>query len=139
MLKIISKTKETNASEFLFKKDRMIVITNHCNLNCGGCSQLIGQFTKNQLWNITLEDLEKSIQLLKKNPSKHPITIFGGEPTLHPQWNEIVKLLKSHTPTNFKITTNGRLGHKSKKEGYGLISLWHDKYTDIVGGIFKIN
>lgn len=118
-------------SEHLMSKGRMIVITNVCNLNCGGCCQLVGHFTKEQLWFIDLQELERDIKLLKQHPSlcNQPITIFGGEPTLHPQWDEIVKLLKSHAPTVFWINSNGRLGHKRYQKEDNLV-WWVDLHPD---------
>ena len=120
MLKIKSKI-----SEHLASKGREIVITNVCNLNCGGCCQLVGQFKKDKLWFITLDELELAIQLLEKypptDPAKQPITIFGGEPTLHPQWDEILQKLKNHAPTVFWINTNGRLGHKRYQKEDNLV------------------
>lgn len=116
-------TKEKSTSEMLMLKDRMIVVTNVCNLNCGGCSQLIGHFKKNQLWFIEIEDLESQIEILEKYPNKEnrPITIFGGEPTLHPKWNEIISILKSHKNSIFWINTNGRAGHKRYQKEDNLV------------------
>ena len=129
MLKIDQKHKKS-ISQHLSEKGRQIVITNLCNLNCGGCCQLIGHFKKEQLWNITLEELENNIKLLEKFPNQHaPITIFGGEPTLHPEWDEIVKLLKSHAPTIFWVNTNGRLGHKRYQKEDNLV-WWVDLHPD---------
>lgn len=134
MLKIEPKpnTKTTpTTSEHLKSKGRMIVITNVCNLNCGGCCQLIGHFEKKQLWFLSLGELHKNIRLLTKYPSdcNQPITIFGGEPTLHPQWNEIMVILKSYAPTIFWVNTNGRLGHKRYQKEGNLV-WWVDLHPD---------
>lgn len=130
MLKVF---KKQDIAERLLKKNREIVITNVCNLNCGGCCQLVGQFQKDQLWFITLEELEINIKILKKYPPKNspmsPITIFGGEPTLHPEWDRIIKILKKHAPTNFWINTNGRLGHKRYQKEDNIV--WYvDRHPD---------
>lgn len=109
----------------LLSKGREIVITNVCNLSCGGCCQMVGRFSKDQLWFISLEELDKSIQLLNKFPSKDssksPITIFGGEPTLHPKWDDIIQLLKGYSSNIFWINTNGRLGHKRYQKEDNLV------------------
>lgn len=131
MLKVQSNKK--SLPDQLMSKAREIVVTNVCNLTCGGCCQLIGQFRKNQLWFIEIEELERCINILKKYPStatgKQPITIFGGEPTLHPKWNEIVKMLRSHAPTEFWINTNGRLGHERYQKDGNLV-WWVDLHPD---------
>lgn len=123
---------EGTIPEQLRAKSREIVITNICNLNCGGCCQLIGHFRKDQLWFITLEELEREIRILERHPPKlgaTPITIFGGEPTLHPQWDEIVAMLRRHAPTVFWINTNGRLGHQRYQKDGNLV-WWVDLHPD---------
>lgn len=116
-------------SKHLLWKARMIVITNACNMHCGGCNQLIGNFTKDQIWFIDPEQLQRQINLLKKYPNHEQpqITIFGGEPTLHPQWNHIVSILKSHAPQPFWINSNGRLGHK-RYQAEDNLYWWVDKH-----------
>lgn len=122
-----------NISEHLVSKGRQIVITNVCNLNCGGCGQLIGHFPKDKLWFISLDELDKTICILKKhpvsNPRNKPITIFGGEPTLHPKWNELIAMLKKHAPTEFWINTNGRLGHQ-RYQREGNLLYWVDLHPE---------
>jgi hypothetical protein len=130
MLKV---SRQPTVADHLLGKQRQIVITNVCNLNCGGCNQLIGNFAKDQLWFIPLEELEQSIGLLERypatKPENHPITIFGGEPTLHPKWKEIVAMLKRHAPTVFWINTNGRLGHQRYQKEDNLV-FWVDLHPE---------
>jgi hypothetical protein len=117
----------------LLNKQRMIVVTNVCNLHCGGCCQLVGHFPKDKLWFISLEELDKNIRLLKKHPAgatkNQPITIFGGEPTLHPKWKELISLLKSHAPNEFWVNTNGRLGHHRYQKEDNLV-YWVDLHPE---------
>lgn len=127
MLKVSEEDKKVRNQ--LLSKSIEIVITNVCNLNCGGCCQLVGHFRKDQLWFISLEELEKAIQLAKKYSANKPITIFGGEPTLHPDWNKIVSILKSHAPSIFWINTNGRLGHQRYQKEDNLV-WWVDLHPD---------
>lgn len=131
MLKITPQ--KPDVSKHLLSKGRQIVITNVCNLNCGGCGQLIGHFNKDQLWFISLDELEKNIRSLEQHPpTDHKniqITIFGGEPTLHPQWDDIVAVLKRHAPTVFWINTNGRLGHQRYHKEDNLV-WWVDLHPE---------
>lgn len=46
MLKFLPTNIAKNIQDHLLRKGRMIVVTNVCNMNCGGCCQLIGQFKK---------------------------------------------------------------------------------------------
>jgi hypothetical protein len=122
-----------NIPQHLRRKGRQIVITNVCNMNCGGCVQLIGHFPKEKLWFMSIEDIDKNIRLLKKymegSHECSPISIFGGEPTLHPQWDELIALLKNYKPTIFWINTNGRLGHKRYQKEENLV-YWVDLHPD---------
>ena len=97
------------------KRPPYITITNVCNLHCGGCSQLCGHFEKEQLWFIDLDQLKTNIETMGKYISKK-IWIFGGEPTLHPKFNEIKEILYSYEDYNFIIFYNGRLHDISKCE-----------------------
>lgn len=86
------------------------MITNICNLTCGGCHQFCGHFSKEKLWYSDLKEIDRCIQYLK--PYNKLIQIFGGEPTIHPQWKEILDLLLSYTDIHFRVSTNGLHGHK---------------------------
>jgi organic radical activating enzyme len=106
-----------SADKHMAQKITHIVITNVCNLTCGGCHQHCGNFEKSQLWFISLEDFSQCIELLKlpENCLSFPnpnyitkISIFGGEPTMHPQWDELFDIMKSHDNILFRVSTNGR-------------------------------
>lgn len=102
----------TPVAEHLQRKRWLIPITNACNLSCGNCAQLCGHFTPDKIWHLSLSQLDQAIQQLK--PFARPcneVTIFGGEPTIHPQWEQVVELVHSHAPMQFRVNTNGRLGH----------------------------
>jgi organic radical activating enzyme len=105
-----------NTSSHLQHKRWLIPITNACNLSCGGCAQLCGHFPPEKIWHLTLDELNKLIELIKPftGPEKNwnEVTIFGGEPTVHKQWDQIPDLLAQHAPMQFRINTNGRLGQE---------------------------
>lgn len=103
----------------LNRKCTQILITNVCNLSCGGCNQLCGHFPKEKLWFISLEDLKMSISAvliradiwwkLPDFPEKNKfIALYGGEPTLHPDWEGILEVLYSYSDVPFMVFTNGR-------------------------------
>ena len=78
-------------------------------MSCGGCSQLCGNFDKDQLWFMSVDEIRKAIDVMGKYVNK-TIWIFGGEPTIHPQFSEIKNLLYSYDGKyDFIIFTNGRL------------------------------
>jgi organic radical activating enzyme len=103
--------KHKELKNVLFERPPYITITNVCNLSCGGCSQLCGNFKKDQLWFISLDQLKTNIDLISKFISKK-IWIFGGEPTLHPKFEEIKEILYSYKDCEFVIFTNGRIHKK---------------------------
>ena len=91
-------------SEHLVAKKPLILITNKCNLCCGGCNQFCPNFRPEQRWSISLEQLQENIETLSMF---YPhIEIFGGEPTIHPEWDRIRELFWSFPHIDFRIFTN---------------------------------
>lgn len=117
MLKIKIKKSETELH--LNNKFYSINVTNACNLTCGGCNQLCGLFPKEKIWFISLNQLEKSIlgfiEYKKQNWGRSDYKeenkfcgLYGGEPTIHPQFDKIIEILYSYEDMPFCIYTNGR-------------------------------
>lgn len=94
-------------------------ITDSCNLRCSYC---MPNGLNKQVTNLSLDDIKLICSKLSQfGISKVKIT--GGEPLIHPQIDEIVKLLKNiDSITEVTITTNGvNLDqHIDKFERYGL-------------------
>lgn len=85
-----------------------IAITNYCNLKCPYCFADDMICEKNKTMNI--EDYVKILKYLTETNKEHHIGIIGGEPTLHPQFKEI--LIESNhcgitNNVNFTLFTNG--------------------------------
>lgn len=91
----------------LMSKKVNILATNVCNLDCGGCHQLCGYVPKDKLFFVELDDLEFMVDHIINNSQLNQIGIFGGEPTLHPQYDEMIDML-SRKNCLFEIYTNGR-------------------------------
>ena len=81
-----------------------ILITNVCNRTCGGCNQYCGHIPKEKLWNISVDQLRSNIKHCIK--FRVPFEIFGGEPTIHPQWRQIKEMLHEFEPRNITVFTN---------------------------------
>ena len=85
-----------------------IAITAYCNLKCPYC--FANEMISNQEEkNITLEQFEKIIQWIPLNPSRG-LGLIGGEPTLHPQFKEILEITERYlqkTQSHCVIFTNG--------------------------------
>jgi len=103
-----------NKYEALLNKEVQLFITNVCNLSCGGCHQMCGYIPKDKLFFTPLEDIEWMIDIIIDNSLvKRRIGIFGGEPTLHPKFNELVDIMASKS-FKFTVFTNGRLKEYKK-------------------------
>lgn len=84
-----------------------IAVTTYCNLRCPYCfaDDMIEQTHKN----IDLDQFRRILQWIARTPNNH-IGIIGGEPTLHPQFSEILKEVNNYTRelrTSCTIFTNG--------------------------------
>lgn len=85
----------------------IIDITNRCNLTCPVCFAHANE--AGFLYEVTLEQVKYMLEtLLSQQPvPADRIQISGGEPTIHPQFLEIVKLIKSMNFDYIQLNTNG--------------------------------
>ena len=87
-----------------------IHLTDHCNLNCKGCSHFSPladeKFMKTEVFEA---DMERMSQLFCRNEIWR-IKLLGGEPLLHPQVNDFMKIAAKYFPnTELRLVTNGLL------------------------------
>lgn len=89
-----------------------IEITNGCNLQCSNCTRFVGHHKKPFF--MDLPTVAKAIDSLEGYPGQ--IGIMGGEPTLHPQFAEICKLVQEKIPNRRQraLWTNGLRWNKYK-------------------------
>ena len=86
------------------KKAVQIEVTNACNLQCANCSRFVGHHKEPYFMDIQL--VGKAIDSLEGFPGV--IGIMGGEPTKHPQFSEICKLVQRKIPMEKRgLWTNG--------------------------------
>jgi organic radical activating enzyme len=115
------KIKKTNNEDCIKLNNKFfsINITNVCNLSCGGCNQLCGLYPKEKNWYITMDQLKESIGALRSYVSSNWgredyseankfCGLYGGEPTLHPEFEKILEVLYANEDLPFCIYTNGR-------------------------------
>ena len=79
-----------------------IEITNVCNLNCPFCPQI-----KREKEFMNIENFTTIINKIK-NYTNHIYLHIKGEPLMHPNLDEIIKIANKNN-LNLNITTNGRL------------------------------
>jgi len=85
-------------------------LTNYCNLSCINCEVSCRQAPGNDY--MTLGQIKKFVKesiALSRRWKK--IKLFGGEPTLHPQFFKVIQILKKYKKSNpycnFQLLTNG--------------------------------
>lgn len=77
------------------------MITNYCNLKCPYC--FANDFIQTKKKNITLDELNNILNWIDSNEQ---IGLIGGEPTLHPHFNSILKICKKRNSKTV-IFSNG--------------------------------
>lgn len=87
-----------------------IHLTEHCNLNCKGCSHF-SPLAEKEFADVDVfeKDLIRISELFDPK-NIYGIVLVGGEPLLHPQVLDFVKIAYKHFPNNDRvIVTNGLL------------------------------
>jgi len=85
-------------------------LTEHCNLNCKGCSHFSPLADKEFMEiDVFEKDIARMAQLFGEN-NIWRINLLGGEPLLHPQVNDFMKIAAKYFPNQrSQLTTNGLL------------------------------
>lgn len=84
-----------------------LMIAYSCNISCTGCISL-SNFKRDGI--ATLSDIDNWISHWSQLIQPKVITLFGGEPCLHPGLIEICKLVKKHwNNSTIRLITNGYL------------------------------
>lgn len=78
-----------------------ILLTTHCNLDCGYC---FAQSIRSEKAEMSLEEFKVLVSTL--TPEKDPVRLMGGEPTLHSHYPEIIRMLKAQK-YHVVVFTNG--------------------------------
>jgi uncharacterized radical SAM superfamily Fe-S cluster-containing enzyme len=83
----------------------LVEVTDSCNLRCPVCYAGSGpERTEHR----SLELIEKMLDAVVRNEGQPDVVqLSGGEPTLHPQFFEIVKLAKARPIRHLMVNTNG--------------------------------
>lgn len=87
-----------------------IHLVDHCNLNCASCAHFSPIANE---WYIDVEDLRADLSRMAKIFGKQysfKFCLMGGEPLLHPEINEILKISRKCLPkAQIQLITNGLL------------------------------
>jgi len=113
-----------------------IKLTNKCNGKCSFCYQ---DSTKNSKDYEAIKTLNKFFGSMSKNEKPFQIAYGGGEPTLHYQFHEVMKLTRKHDISP-NYTTNGmfidtkdfsNILNTTKKYCEGVAVSCHDHLEDV--------
>lgn len=91
-----------------------VYITEHCNLNCKHCAPF-SPIAAKSFYDIEIfrKDIRRLSELSDKTLCK--MRILGGEPLLHPQCEEFLKIAREAFPhTSIHLVTNALILHKQK-------------------------
>jgi len=90
-------------------------ITNHCNLNCAGCSHFS---PLSEPWVETFDEFKADWdKVYEKGLKIGRIRILGGEPLLNPEIGKMLEYVRSLFPfSDVNVVTNGILLKKRKEE-----------------------
>ena len=81
-------------------------LVDHCNLNCAGCNHF-SPLAKERY--ASLELFERNIKQLVKLIDVPILNLMGGEPLLHPQIVDFIKIARKYISNKIYIWTNGIL------------------------------
>lgn len=92
-----------------------VLITNKCCFKCSNCSESCSHIPDDKKYFMDLETVERAFDTLQDYPGH--VGIFGGEPTLHPQFDEVLKLMqkKVWVKSRRELWTAGTLWKKHKE------------------------
>lgn len=106
-----------------------VEITTHCNLNCKHCYNRI-----NKNIDLPIEKFKDLYEFANKY-NVWTFVVTGGEPLLHPQFDEITSFIKNK-PRNFRLVlqTNGTLINNNLIEKLRIFNLIHLSFdlTDVI-------
>lgn len=95
-------------------------ITDICNKNCKACSHFAPLAKQANFVNV--KDFENEIKILHNIiPDAHTFWLIGGEPTLHPELMQLLKILRKIYEISIGVMTNGYRLLETDKEFWGFI------------------
>lgn len=83
-----------------------IMITERCNFNCSYC--FADEYVNKEAKDITIDQMNRILNFIKTSKRYRRIGLIGGEPTIHPQFREILTLIKNDNEIrSCSVFTNG--------------------------------
>jgi len=93
-----------------------VIVSDHCNIACRQCNHASPIMRK---WNASVEEMERSLNLLTGVYHCKRLRILGGEPLLNPKLVDLIQVAKrSGIGDIVQLTTNGMLLDRLPDEGW---------------------
>jgi molybdenum cofactor biosynthesis enzyme MoaA len=90
-----------------------VLLNNYCNLKCSYC--FANDVIDREKQSLSLADFRYVLKFHEKS-SIHQLNIIGGEPTLHPKFNELLEMVaKADHIREVLIFTNGNVYPKQRE------------------------
>ena len=108
-------------------------ITHRCNLSCAWCSKRVAD--KPYTFSVTMEQIEHMLSCIDMD-HVDIVRLSGGEPLIHPQFEDIVWKLDSHYKTQkISVVTNGKFLYRLSPEVFKRLMVLISHYPGINDGI----
>lgn len=104
-----------------------IDVTNCCHHNCSNCVRFCGHYRPERRFYLSPEEYQLAVESYVGHPGM--VGMIGGEPTIHPQFEELCKILQKTLPKEKRMlfcnpVSPGYLRHKDLiKETFGDVFL----------------
>ena len=99
-----------------------IIVTSYCDLACSNCTQLIGN--QGTRYHMSPDNFRRAVVSLLDYPGI--VGVFGGNPCLHPQFNQISAIMRELLPKERRgLWTNWLAGQDGEmiRDTYGYLNL----------------
>ncbi|WP_022761363.1 radical SAM protein [Butyrivibrio sp. AD3002] len=135
----ISVERDVNENELLSFDRIHFIVNNFCNLKCTHCFMYMNSYPAKRKHNVDINVIQRDIDMIfGAIDSFGVINVFGGEPFLHPELDQIVNKILEHSESfgSVIVNTNG-LAKMSEKQLSAMsdkrIRLAFSNYTQALG------
>jgi hypothetical protein len=108
-------------------------LVDHCNLNCAGCNHFSPLAEERYA---SLELFEKNLKRLTKLLDVMEFNLVGGEPLLHPQIEDFIKIARKYIKKRINIITNGILLKNKNNSFYNTVN---ENHVNILISDYNLN
>ena len=110
-------------------------VVDYCNLNCKGCAHFSNICTKEAY--LDLKEYKSDLKLICQNFNVYCFRLLGGEPLLHPNIGEVIRITRYYLPcSRLFLVTNGLKIQQLKQE---ILDIIRENRIIITISVYKKN